>query len=68
MKQNLKAYEYERIALENERIKDQLAIKRDKLEFIKNVKESYKQEMGMLTSETKESKIKKFFKKLFKVL
>lgn len=67
MKQS-KAYEYEKLAFENEKIKDQLAIKRDKADFIKNVKDSYNKEMDKVYSVNKESKIKKFFKRLFKVL
>lgn len=65
---NSKAFEYEKLAFENEKIKDQLAIKRDKAEFIKNVKDSYKKEMDKVYAVNKESKIKKFFKRLFKVL
>jgi hypothetical protein len=45
MKQS-KAYEYEKLAFENEKIKDQLAIKRDKADFIKNIKDSYNEEMN----------------------
>lgn len=63
-----KAYEYEKLAFENEKIKDLQAIKRDKADFIKSVKDSYTKEMDKVYSVNKESKIKKFFKKLFKVL
>ena len=67
MKQS-KAYEYEKLAFENEKIKDQLAIKRDKADFIKSVKDSYNEEMDKVYSVNNESKIKRFFKRLFKVL
>ncbi len=65
---NSRAYEFEKIGLENDKIKDQLAIKRDKAEFIKSVKDNYTTEMNKVYAENKPSAIKKFFKRLFKVL
>lgn len=68
MRTSGKAYQYEKLAFENEKIKDQLAVKRDKSEFIKSVTENYTKEMDKVYAVNNESKIKKFFKRLFKVL
>jgi hypothetical protein len=65
-----KAFEYERIAFENEKIKGQLELKANKNKFIEDIKGNYKSEMDKvyITKKKENSFIRKFFKRLFKVL
>jgi len=64
--------EYERLAFERERLKDNYELLIQKRKLIADIKTDYKKEMDKVyavkEAENKESKIKKFFKKLFKVL
>lgn len=65
-----KAVEYERIAFENEKIRGQLEINGNKNKFIQDIKSSYNIEMEKvyITAKKNDSKIKKFLKRLFKVI
>jgi hypothetical protein len=60
--------EYDRITFEREKAKDNYELTLQKKKLIADVKTEYNKEMGKIYSIQSESRIKRFFKKLFKVL